>query len=375
MNVLVISASLNERSGWGRHTRAIVDELRTQGVEVTVCSEDIQSNVPYPVVLLEPLSRHLGVWSFMKNVWRIRTIAKSMSVVHALDGWPLGVYGWCAIIGRRTPLFINGVGTYSVAPLYAWGKKWLIQRAYRRARKIFCISFYTLRQMAQAGIPEEKMLVVHFGMPMLSVPNPDEIQKYREKYAIQQERYPIILTVGAIKDRKGQFETLQAIGHLKRQYPNILYVVAGAIHQPSYMSQMRSYIRENNLTDNLLFITDADDSTITFLYSICSVFALNSNTDVHSHHFEGFGAVITEAYQFGVPAVGSRDSGIEDAIQDGRTGYLTRQGDTEDIAQKIEKVLQNRSIFSEQARHFAESFSWQKTIETYIQYYGNKEIR
>lgn len=372
MNVLVISASLNEHSGWGRHTRAIVDELRAQGAEVVVCSEDMQSNVPYPVFPLESLSSRFSAWSFLKNIWRIRMVAKSASVVHALDGWPLGVYGWCAVLGRRTPFFINGVGTYSVAPLYAWGKKWLMQRAYRRAQKIFCISSYTLNQMAQAGVPEEKMLVVHFGTPTLAVPNDSQIQTYRAKYGLQQKHYPIILTVGAIKDRKGQFETLQAIGRLKRQYPDILYIVAGAIHQPSYVSQMASYAKENRLTDNLLFITDADDRTISFLYSICSVFALNSNTDVHNHHFEGFGAVITEAYQFGVPAVGSRDSGIEDSIQDGSTGYLTRQGDAEDIARKIDQVLQNRNVFSEQARRFSESFSWKKTIETYMQYYRNK---
>lgn len=127
------------------------------------------------------------------------------------------------------------------------------------------------------------------------------------------------------------------------------------------------------MVDNLLIITNADDRTIAFLYSICSVFALNSNTDIKHHHFEGFGAVITEAYQFGVPAVGSRDSGIEDAIQDGRTGYLTYQGDAEDIAQKIENVLQNREVLSEQAQRAGIGFSWEKTIKTYMQYYESED--
>lgn len=372
MKVLVIAASLHERSGWGRHTRAIVDELRTQGIEVIVCSEDTGMDMPYPVHILLPVSSRFGVWSFVRNIWRVRRVAKTVSVVHALDGWPLGVYGLFAVIGRRTPLFINGIGTYSVAPLYAYGKKWLMHYAYRRAQKIFCISSYTLKQMAKAGVPEEKMLVVHFGTPVLGAPNANEVRTYRAKYSIRQEQYPIILTVGAIKDRKGQFETLRAVGRLKRRYPNILYIAAGAIHQPAYVNQMESYAKENQLTDNLLFITDADDQTIVFLYSICSVFALNSNTDVHSHHFEGFGAVITEAYQFGVPAVGSRDSGIEDAIQDGKTGYLVSQGDASDIAEKIEKILQNLSVFSEQTRRFVDNFSWERAIKTYVRYYESE---
>jgi phosphatidylinositol alpha-1,6-mannosyltransferase len=296
-------------------------------------------------------------------------LARSVEVVHALDGWPLGVYGWGAVIGSKKRFFINGVGTYSVAPLYAWGKRWLMLRAYRRAQHIFCISTYTMDQMARVGVPATAMLVVHFGTPMLPVPHTEEVQAYREKYGLIPNQYPIILTVGAIKDRKGQFETLRAVALLKKQYPDILYIVAGGIDQPSYLQKMETYTKDHSLAGNVLFITDADDRSIAFLYSLSSVFALNSNTEMAHHHFEGFGAVITEAYQFGVPAVGSSDSGIEDAIQDGKTGYLTRQGDPEDIARKIEEVLQNRPMLSERARHFAAEFTWKRTVEMYIQYY------
>ncbi len=356
MKILIITASLNERSGWGRHARAIVDELRAQGAEVVVCA----------------LPPRLTLAAFIRNMVRARSLARPVEVVHALDGWPLGVYGWGAVLGTGKKLFINGVGTYSVAPLYARGKRWLMRRVYSRAQKIFCISTYTMDQMARAGVPAEKMLVVHFGTPQLPVPRAEDVQAYREARILTPDRHPLILTVGAIKDRKGQFDTLRAVGLLKERYPTILYIVAGAPDQPSYLAQMRDYAQSQSLTSNVLFLTDADDREIALLYSISSVFALNSTTDTEHHHFEGFGAVVTEAYQFGVPAVGSSDSGIEDAICDGETGYLTRQGDPENIAEKIERVLQNRAALSEQARHFAEGFAWEKTVSAYLRHYtGN----
>ncbi len=372
MKVLIITASLNERSGWGRHTRAIVDELRMQGTEVVICSEDVGLGVPYPVHALLPLSSRFGAWFFVRNILQVRKIARSVSVVHALDGWPLGVYGWAAVVGSRKPLFINGVGTYSVAPLYAWGKKWLMRYVYQRAQKVFCISVYTMNQMVEAGVSREKMLVVHFGTPVPVIPSVEEVRAYRTKYSIQSDRYPIVLTVGAIKNRKGQFDTLRAIEILKKPYPGILYIAAGA-PQSAYIEKMETYAKEHEMSHNLLIINDADDGVINFLYSICSVFALNSNTDDQHHHFEGFGAVITEAYRFGVPAVGSSNSGIEDAIEDGRTGYLSRQGDAEDIAQNIKNVLQNHEVLSEQARRAGFLFSWEKTIKTYMQYYKNED--
>ncbi len=99
------------------------------------------------------------------------------------------------------------------------------------------------------------------------------------------------------------------------------------------------------------------------------MFALNSRTDPETHHFEGFGAVITEAYQFGKPAVGSSNSGIEDAIQDGKTGYLTKQQNPQDIAEKIEKILQDYDSFSANAKKKYADFDWAKTAATYIDFY------
>src|SRR3569623_55113 len=43
----------------------------------------------------------------------------NVDLVHALDAWPYGFYGFAAVFGTKKKLFINGIGTYSVAPLYS----------------------------------------------------------------------------------------------------------------------------------------------------------------------------------------------------------------------------------------------------------------
>lgn len=366
MKILLITASLDERSGWGRHARAIGDELHSQGEEVMFCSGDGSPKyLSYETGTLKPLS----VRSFFGNIMRVRVMAKTADVVHALDGWPLALYGWLAVLGTGKRFFVNGVGTYSVAPLYATGKRWLLLRAYRRAEKIFCISSYTAKQMLSAGAPSEKMEVVHFGAPeAISIPVSEAIG-YRAQYGISQDAYPIVLTVGAIKDRKGQFDTLRAVGQLKDQFPNILYIVAGAVHQPAYLIQMKSFIEQARLGENVRIIHDADDRVIAFLYSMASVLALNSTSDPRSHHFEGFGAVIAEGYQYGLPAVGSSDSGIEDAIFEGETGYLAKQGDPESIADRIREAVNNRISLAEGIRRHTADFSWRTAVAQYRTFY------
>ena len=63
---------------------------------------------------------------------------------------------------------------------------------------------------------------------------------------------------------------------------------------------------------------------------------------------EGFGLTYLEAAACGVPSIGGKNSGAEDAIVDGETGLLVEAESPEAIAQAIDMLftLQNLSIFS-----------------------------
>ncbi len=368
MKVLVITSLLHEKSGLGRYARAVIDHMRLAGVEVVVCSEEMRTDVAYPVVPLRPLTSRFPLVSFLRNCYRVRRAARGCTVVHALDGWPLCVYAAVAGVGNTRQVFSNGIGTYSVAPLYVAGKSLLLRWAYRRAQKIFCISAYVRQRLVDAGVVPEKLSVVHLGATVLPTPSSTEVRECLQRYDLSTTA-KIILTVGAIKSRKGQLVTLQAVELLKKKYPDICYVAAGASNTASYVARMRDYAAAHHLVDNLRIIENADDTTIACLYAASSVFALNSYTNHASHHFEGFGMVVIEAAQFGVPAVGSRGCGIEDAILDGETGYLTEQENPQDIANKIGRVLEQRDTFSQNALRWHAQFTWEKTVAAYIAAY------
>ncbi len=372
MKILIVTGSVVATSGWGRHSSAIAEALRSQGVEVSVCAEEVESETAggLPCTKIASTNSSFPMWEFLHNVQAVRRAARTADLVHALDG-KYGIYGYLATVGTKKDLFLNGIGTYSVAPLYSPWMGWLFRCMYRKAKSIFCISEYTRSQLAQAGVPEEKLVTVHYGAPQLSEPSQEESASYRVRYEITTDAHPIILTVGAIKDRKGQLETLRAVNLLRTTYPNILYLLAGKGNSSSYIAAVRSFIQEHTMEANVRIIEDADDRALAFLYAECTIFALNSNTDRVTHHFEGFGAVIVEAYQFGKPAVGSRDSGIEDAIADGESGLLTEQRSPGDIAEKIGMILKRYDFFSKNASMRYKEFDWQKTAAAYIHAYRN----
>ena len=86
---------------------------------------------------------------------------------------------------------------------------------------------------------------------------------------------------------------------------------------------------------------------------------------------EGFGIAILEANFFGVPAIGSLNCGIEDAIVNGETGYLIHHMDEKVFIDVIEKILKNKAYFSEKSVEWAQKHHWELIIQEYCKIIEN----
>lgn len=99
--------------------------------------------------------------------------------------------------------------------------------------------------------------------------------------------------------------------------------------------------------------------------------------------FEPFGRVVIEAMAAGRPVVGSRDGGIPEIIQDGRTGFLRNVGDVEGFARAALALLRDRQLWqrmSHEARRDArDRFSLARHVrqiaEVYRTVLGNSRRR
>ena len=360
-NVLVIAPSLSKRLGAGRMSREIVLRLQHE-VNLRVLTETWEGeNECNAEQVLEKRTSFLG---FVRNCMRVRQAAKGVSIVHAFDAYPYGVYGYCAVVGTKRKLFINGVGTYSAAPLLNPKTHFVTALACRRAIEILCISSYTKKRMDEAlfGL---STTVMHLGTTKLPVPTKEMVASVRERLAIPKDAFPVIVTVGEIKERKGQLDTLMGLVLLKEQFPNSLYIMVGS-DTDEYVEVIRDYAEKNG---QAIRITSElkSDSDLASAYVSADIFALNSNN--HEMHFEGFGLVVLEAAQFGVPAIGSKGCGIEDAIQDGVSGILLGQMDHVGIAEAIRTILLSQNVFKAGALAWYTRFPWEKTISIILKAY------
>ena len=86
---------------------------------------------------------------------------------------------------------------------------------------------------------------------------------------------------------------------------------------------------------------------------------------LHTASSEPFGLVLVEAMAAGVPVVCTDGKGNRDIIEDGRNGYIIYERSAEKIADKIELLINNESIWQEMST-YAKSYSKQFDIKKYV---------
>ncbi|MBK7870839.1 MAG: glycosyltransferase family 4 protein [Saprospiraceae bacterium] len=98
-------------------------------------------------------------------------------------------------------------------------------------------------------------------------------------------------------------------------------------------------------------------------YRSADIFVMLSENQANGD-VEGFGIAILEANFFGLPAIGAKGCGIEDAIQDGKNGFLVDGDAFEEILRALDECLLQRKYLQQNARDWAIAHDWSKLIDS-----------
>jgi phosphatidylinositol alpha-1,6-mannosyltransferase len=175
---------------------------------------------------------------------------------------------------------------------------------------------------------------------------------------------PVILSVGAIKVRKGIFEVLQGIAALKKLYGiAVTYRIVGSLNaEDAYVKRLRAYAAASGIADQLVFTGRVSDAQVEDELRRAHILALLPRKV--GNLLEGFGLVYLEANAYGVPALGARGTVSEEAIREGESGVLVDAESPDDIARGI-KVLLDGTVSPLRARAWAEEHDWSKIVDQY----------
>ncbi|MEA1972155.1 MAG: glycosyltransferase family 4 protein [Candidatus Cloacimonadota bacterium] len=167
-----------------------------------------------------------------------------------------------------------------------------------------------------------------------------DLRLIRRKHNIPDD-FIFIFSAGRFINWKGFEYLIEAINLLVLDYSilNISLKIAG---QGPNFKKYQDLINEKDIYKYVELIGYIPNSEMPNYYNEADIFVIPSIIDENGET-EGFGVVSLEANACRTPVVGSKVGGIVDVIKDGENGFLVEQKNAEDLAEKLAKLIMNRS--------------------------------
>ncbi len=258
------------------------------------------------------------------------------SAVRLALGWPrvvvaahpnLAPVAWSMqVLGPRLRVLVIAHGVEAWRPLLAF-RRWSL----RRADLILAPSMETARRLATVQrVPNEKIRRLPWGLDPSF--HSDVARASTSELPAGFPRGRAVLTVGRlsrIDQYKGVDRLIEALPRLLPQIPDIHLVVVG---EGDDRPRLEDLSKSLGLAERVHFLGELRPEALVACYSRCDVFAMPS-------HGEGFGIVFLEAMALGKPVVGGANGGTPEVVEDGVSGFLVPNGDSEQLAAALERLL------------------------------------
>lgn len=364
--VTLITLSLSERDGAGRYSVNLIKGLAKKCILTVFAPKDTE--VDESLVELPQCDIHcvLPSLSFRRNVLaspyyalKVSMLSRKADIIHSLFGFPHSFLAALVSLLLSKPLVVSALGTYSILPLTMPVYGGLLKWTFRRAKKVLCISRFTEKEILRA-MRLENTIVVPMGVDY------DRFQVCFEE--AKEEK--IILSVGAVKARKGFDVLIKAMSELKKEGLNVRCYIVGDTSNSGYYENLIRLTKMEEVQDMVNFLGPVSSDDLIKWYHRSDVFALTPKNI--GKHYEGFGIVYLEANACGKPVVGTLNCGAEEPIIDGYNGLLVPQDDVKAVTEAINYLLSNPSAakeMGENGRKRAKKMSWAETADRTIREY------
>lgn len=308
--------------GWGRYTARLSEALRARDGSDGFDYAFLRGEGPGPELLWEQLT-------LPRALRRMRAGA-----VHSPNCF-LPLRRPCpGVVTIHDLAFEEYPGDFSRRT--GWKYRTFAPRAARSAERVICVSEYTRDDVCRRyGVDPAKTRVVYSApaLPLGDRPPPSG---------------PYLLAVGDLRRKKNFVTLARAFRTLHEEGLPHRLVIAGTDAGEGAAVRAAAGTAPLELTG---YVSDEE------------LDALMRGADVlvHPSLYEGFGFVVVEAMQRGVPVACARATALPETASD--AAILFEPRDAPDIAAAIRTALDERAHYTEAGRRRAAEFSWERTAE------------
>ncbi|WP_299114671.1 glycosyltransferase family 4 protein [uncultured Winogradskyella sp.] len=345
--------------GIGNHAYNLAEYLQKSGYKVSVIADqrdtveneakfdsELQSKV-YRITLKN--SRYL---MYLKRIWLCFKLSKSASFLICSGKFPLWIGAILKpIISAKIIAVIHGTEVNFTNPRL----KKSVNSSLIRFDKIIAVSNFTKTLVEELKLKSVTVIPNGFSVSTL---------KYVDNNSIELKGSPKLLTVGNVTERKGQANVIKHLPILKEKYPNVHYHCVGF---KTEVDACRDIAKSLGVLEHVTFHGHVTHQQLKGFYENADICVMLSKT-TQTGDVEGFGIALIEANHFGLPTIGAKGCGIEDAVSHGKSGLLVNARESEKLIDAVTTILDNKSAFEREAKSWSELHQWQHIIKRYIDF-------
>lgn len=281
--------------------------------------------------IAEALFKATGLSAFMDKA------VQDCDIIHA----HFGPTGWLASFPaqhKKKPLVVTLHGFDVLKNDINIKTDGLLQTVYAKNRKVLgqraaafiCNSEYTKKRAVEFGFPKEKCHVIYLGIPLPAITQPKRIRQDSEPYRL--------FAAGRLVPFKGHTKLIEAVTLLQNEGYNVRLDIAGdGPLRNELETQAKASIK------NYMFHGAQPHSRMMELMRSSDIFC-HSSMHMPNGQTEALGLVVLEAQWNGLPVVAFASGGVPEAMQDGETGILCKEGDAREFADAIKKLIDNPEL-------------------------------
>ena len=284
------------------------------------------------------------------------------AVIHAHWLIPQGLF---AVLTRgahnpRVVVVAHGADVFSMRGfMFKIIKKFVIERV----DHVVTVSTSLSKKLISDTKSDIKPMVISMGVDSKMFSPQQKNTAIRERYGIYG---PFLLFVGRLTEKKGVRYLIEAMEIVNRIFSDAKLLIVG---HGELDEELKFQVRQLGVQNVVLFTGGVPNYQLPQYYATADIF-IGPSIQAKGGDTEGFGITFVEAAMSGCLLIGTRVGGIEDIIDEGKTGFLVPPANSGALADTIQHVINNMAqlvhVRDESRRAAIEKFDWDKISKRFL---------
>jgi glycosyltransferase involved in cell wall biosynthesis len=315
-------------------------------------------NVFFPRFFSIPglLKSYDGFFMALGALPRLLQLKKQFSIIDAHFAYPDGYAA--TLLGKwlNIPVTITLRGT-EVPLAKIKRRKVKILTALNCATQVFSVSDSLKQFVVSLGANGDKIQVIGNGIDVIKF-RPIAKSTARAELSIS-ESTKVLVSVGALVDRKGYHRVIELLPALVNQYPDLIYlIVGGDSPEGNIRIKLEQQVKVLNLDKHVRFLGAYASDQLKIPLSAADLFVLATAN-------EGWANVFLEAMACGLPVITTDVGGNKEVIVNSELGAVVPFGNPRDLLTAISNGL-DKSWNNPLIIQFAQNNAWDYRVKILV---------